>query len=255
MIHYQLLNCGFFHADGGAMFGAIPKAAWSHRVITDEQNRCRMGMNCVLAWTDDRVILIDTGVGTKSLEELIYYDFRDTKDIRDLVIEAGFKPEEVTDVILTHLHFDHCGGCSYLDKDGELMVSFPNARHYVGKKQWENYMNPNQLEAKSFRQKDMKPVHSSGLLQLVEEDLELFPGFRIELYDGHTYDQLAVIFDTEDRHLVVPGDVIPTRYHQSDIWISAYDIEPLQSLRSKQALKKKYPRDQYTYIFFHDIIQ
>ena len=234
------------------MFGAIPKRAWSRKLSSDSQNRCLMGMNCVLVWTDDRLVLIDAGVGSKDLGKLSYYDFQHNRDIRELVSEAGFQPEDVTDVILTHLHFDHCGGCTYTDSQAKPMVAFPRAKHHVGTKQWDSYQHPNYLEADSFRPQDMMPVYEAGLLHQIDEPLELFPGLRIEVYDGHTRGQLAVVIEGEEEQVVVPGDVIPTQHHLSDAWISAYDIEPLLSLASKQALKATYPPSRCRYVFYHD---
>lgn len=233
------------------MFGAVPKRAWSRKCPADEQNRCLLSMNCLLVKTDDRLILLDTGVGTKDLDKLAYYDFQALRDIRELVIEAGFCPEDVTDVVLSHLHFDHCGGCTYRDEAGQLQVSFPKAKHYVGQRQWENFLRPNPLEVDSFRREDLLPVQKAGLLTLVNKPFELFSGFHLDLFDGHTFGQLAAWFETEDELIIFPGDVIPTQAHLSDEWISAYDIEPLRSLESKRRVKAWAEGKTSRYVFYH----
>ena len=252
MIQYKILETGFFYADGGAMFGAIPKRAWNRKYPADNRNCCRLAMNCLLVWTENRIILLDTGAGTKNLGKLSYYQFQENKNIVDLIRNQGFEPEQVTDVILSHLHFDHCGGCTFTNEQGELSITFPNARHYVSKPQWENYRHPNDLEKDSFRAMDMIPIKEQGLLELIDADFELFPNFKIELYNGHTTGQLVTSFESENEWILFPGDVIPTKAHLSDKWISAYDTHPLDSLSAKQNIKKKFENKPVKIVFYHD---
>jgi glyoxylase-like metal-dependent hydrolase (beta-lactamase superfamily II) len=253
MIQYRILETGFFLADGGAMFGAIPKRAWSRKYPSDEGNCCRLAMNCLLVWNENRVVLLDTGVGNKDLGKLAYYHFQDLNEPTDLIRSQGFEPHQVTDVILSHLHFDHCGGCTYKDESGKLQVTFPNARHWVAKSQWENYLHPNGLEIDSFRPQDMLPVMEAGLLRLVEDDLDLFEGFHLKLFNGHTPGQIVSLIETgENEILLFPGDVIPTKAHCSPEWISAYDIAPLQSLAAKLKLKELTEGKKGNWVFYHD---
>jgi len=253
MWQYKILTGGFFHADGGAMFGAIPKRAWSRKYPSGEDNTCVLAMNCLLVWNQEKVVLLDTGVGTKDLGKLSYYRFYDVRDIAGMVRAQGFEPEQVTDVVLSHLHFDHCGGCTYRDANGNLRITFPNARHWVGRRQWDNYLNPNALEKNSFRSGDLCPVYESGLLQLVESGYcELADGFRLSTYDGHTTGQLVSFFESREGTGVFTGDVIPTRAHLPDDWISAYDTHPLQSLAAKVRLKKELKKNSPRLFFYHD---
>jgi len=236
------------------MFGAIPKRAWSRKYPSDEQNRCCLAMNCLLVWNDSRVILLDTGVGNRELGKLSYYGFKDRKDLRELIGLHGFSPEQITDVVLSHLHFDHCGGCTYRDEAGNLQVTFPNARHWVGEKQWQNYLHPNALEKDACRPDDMMPVFDAGLIHRIDSDFELCAGFDMKLFDGHTKNQIVSFVISSDRQkLLFPGDVIPTKAHLSDEWISAYDIEPLQSLDAKIKIKKWTKQEKVTIIFYHDL--
>ncbi len=253
MIYYQILETGFFYADGGAMFGAIPKRAWKRRYPSDEQNCCAMAMRCLLVWNEDRVVVLDTGVGNKNLGKLSYYRFYDLQDISSLVRSFGFEPEQVTDVVLSHLHFDHSGGCTYRDCSGELKITFPNAKHWVGERQWESYINPNYLESDAFRPEDMMPVYDAGLIKLIKEDTCLFDGFDLELYDGHTDGQLVSFIRTGERPVVYPSDVIPTKAHHSIDWISAYDIKPLSSVESKIKLIKKIEENKSSVVYYHDV--
>jgi len=253
MMEYQILQTGFFLADGGAMFGAIPKRAWSRKYPADEENRCCLAMNCLLVWNENRIVLLDTGVGNKELGKLSYYKFRDKKDLRELVSIQGFSPEQITDVVLSHLHFDHCGGCTYRDKDGNLRIAFPNATHWISEKQWQNYLHPNTLEKDAFRPEDLLPVFDAGLIHRIDSDFELFENFYLKLFDGHTQSQIVSFIKMEGRQeLLFPGDVIPTKAHLSDEWISAYDVEPLKSLAAKIELKKWTEQKNIKTIFYHD---
>jgi len=255
MWQYRIIEMGFFHADGGAMFGAIPKKAWNRKYPSNENNCCVLSMNCLLVWNGDRVILFDTGVGTKDLGKLSYYCFSELKDISEVVRSNGFEPEEITDVVLSHLHFDHCGGCTYLDEKSNLKVTFPNAIHWVGETQWENYLNPNPLEKASYRKTDLMPVFGSNLLKLVQSDIELYPGLQISLFDGHSSGQLVSIIESEDEQILFLSDTIPTKAHFSNEWISAYDISPLDSLNAKMKIKKLIEKKNTRIVFYHDAYQ
>jgi glyoxylase-like metal-dependent hydrolase (beta-lactamase superfamily II) len=251
MWQYRILETGNFYADGGAMFGVIPKTSWSRKYPSDERNTCRMAMRCLLAWNGQRVILMDTGVGNKDLRKLNYYRFHDLKNIADLIRESGFQPEQVTDIVLSHLHFDHCGGCSYLDEDDKLTITFPNALHWTGRKQWEIYAHPNQKNI-SFRRSDMMPVAEAGLVRQVDSAFELAEGFHVNIFKGHTYGQLASYIETDEGLCVFPGDIIPTQAHLPDAWISAYDTHPLFSEKAKQRLKKEIENKNARLVFYHD---
>ena len=253
MLQYRILKTGFFLADGGAMFGAIPKRAWNRKYPSDEQNLCRLAMNCLLVWNEDRIILLDAGVGNKELGKLSYYGFQERKDLCELIRSHGFNPEQVTDVVLSHLHFDHCGGCTYRDEEKNLRITFPNARHWIGEKQWQNYLHPNALEKDAFRREDLMPVFDAGLIRRIDSDVELCENFYMKLFDGHTQSQIVSFINIENgQWLLFPSDVIPTKAHLSDEWISAYDVEPLKSLAAKITLKEWTKQKNITTIFYHD---
>jgi glyoxylase-like metal-dependent hydrolase (beta-lactamase superfamily II) len=252
MIQYRILRTGFFVVDGGAMFGAIPKRAWRRAYPTDNENNCQLAMNCLLVWNEKRIILLDTGVGSKNLGKLSYYKFRALEDIVNLVRIYGFAPEQVTDVVLSHLHFDHCGGCTYM-RNNQPNIAFPKARHWVSAAQWDAYLNPNDLELSSYRSQDMTAVYAAGLVRLIDKDCELFEGFNLSLFDGHTKGQIVSFIDLGNKAtLLFTGDVIPTKAHFYDSWISAYDIEPLESLAAKKRIKEWTAGEQVTCFFYHD---
>jgi glyoxylase-like metal-dependent hydrolase (beta-lactamase superfamily II) len=197
--------------------------------------------------------VLDTGVGTKGFGKLSYYRFYDTHDIAGLVRENGFEPEQVTDVILSHLHFDHCGGCTYFDKAGNLKITFPNAKHWVGRRQWDNYRDPNALERDSFREADMLLVAEAQLVQFCEFScFELAEGFQLYTYKGHTIGQLVSVFESNEGTCIFAGDVIPTKAHFPDDWISAYDTHPLNALAAKIRLKNKMEETNARLFLYHD---
>lgn len=252
MVEYQILNSGFFYADGGAMFGAIPKSTWIRKYPCDETNTCRMAMRCLLVWNENRVVLLDTGVGSRNLGKLSYYRFQELQDISVQLKQSGFSPEDVTDVVLSHLHFDHCGGCTYIDESGDLQLTYPKAKHWVSQKQWKNYLHPNRLEKHSFREPDMLPVQKAGLLHLIEKGTDLFPGFTMSLYDGHSRGQIVSFIETANGLCVFSGDVFPTSAHLSIDWLSAYDIEPLLSVESRLRLKQEAKGKNAFLVLYHD---
>ena len=253
----QLIDTGFFHADGGAMFGAIPKTAWSRRYPSDEQNGCILAMRSVLVRDGNgRIILVDNGAGNKHLKQLSYYKFFDLVDLKDELQSRGVACEDVTDVVLTHLHFDHCGYTTQkeVQPDGKhlLKTTFPNATHWVSRAQWENFLHPNALEADSYFIENMQAVSASGTLRLIESDTTLCPGLDLRLFDGHTPGQIAPYITTSERTYVFAGDVIPLAASVSPLWISAYDTCPVVSYNEKIRMLEEATSKKQAIIYCHD---
>lgn len=249
----ELIETGFFYADGGAMFGAIPKTAWQRRYPSDEANGCILAMRTLLVTTDDgKIILIDTGAGDKHLKLLSYYRFFNRIDLPEALAMRNIHPEQVTDVVLTHLHFDHCGYSTRYNNDGELTVTFPKARHWVSRAQWENFLTPNALEKDSYFPENMLAVKEAGLLQLITEDTRLSPAIDLHLYHGHTPGQIVPYIHSPRRTYVFAGDVIPLAASLSPEWISAYDTYPVTSYHEKIRLLDKAVNERQAIIFCHD---
>lgn len=253
----QLIDTGFFYADGGAMFGAIPKTAWSRRYPSDEQNGCILAMRSALVRTDEgRIVLIDNGAGGKHLKQLAYYRFFGLTDLSDELKKRGVACEEVTDVVLTHLHFDHCGYTTQREESPgdtpRFSLAFPNATHWVSRPQWENFLHPNALEADSCFPENMQAVADSGRLRLIDADTDLCPGFRLRLFDGHTPGQIAPYITTAGRTYVFAGDVIPLAASVSPAWISAYDTYPVASYDAKVRMLEEAACEGQALIFCHD---
>lgn len=250
----ELIESGYFLADGGAMFGAIPKTAWSRRYPSNEANQCILAMRCVLVTSDSgRVILIDTGAGNKQLKSLAYYKFSDMIDMEKALESKGVSREMVTDIVLSHLHFDHCGYATIIDSEsGKTIPAFPNANYWVGETQWTNFIHPNPLESGAYFPENLLPVYDAGKLNLVSEDTLLCDGIQLRLFDGHTPGQLAVYMKNPSGTIVFAGDVIPLAASVSAEWISAYDTFPTISYQEKIRMLEEAVQKKQVLIYCHD---
>lgn len=253
MLNFHIIETGYFLGDGGVMFGPVPKKYWSAKYKTDENNMCEMSMRCLFIETDERRILVDTGLGNKHLSKLKYYRPHGLKDVRDEIRKIGYAPEEVTDVIFTHLHFDHCGAATVLNTDGNTVPAFPNATYRVSLAQWKNYRNPSLFEQQSFFSDNIEPLFDAGKLQFVAGDMPLCDNIRLELYDGHTPGQIVVLFDTEKGNFAFPGDVVPTSLNLALGWLSAYDCHAALAMEEKKRFLDKAKKENRTLIFYHDV--
>ncbi len=253
MYKVEVIDSGYIMADGGAMFGAIPKRAWSRKYPSNEENLCSLVMRCALVTSIDRKILIDTGMGNKHSDKTSYYQPHSLIDIENAIQHLGYKSNDITDVVLTHLHFDHCGHATRKDENGNIVPTFKNARYWLSLKQWENFKNPNLLEEDSIFAENIMSVYEAGLLNLVEEYMQIDEGFILRLFDGHSVGQLVAYIETDgDGMYTFPGDLIPTSAHVPLEWISAYDICALTSAKEKQRFLAEAEREGYTLIYCHD---
>lgn len=252
-MNIEIIDTGRFYADGGAMFGAIPKTAWSRRYPSNETNGCILTTRSLLIKLPERVVLVDNGAGYKHLSQLGYYNFFNQTDLKEELRKKGIAPEQVTDMVLTHLHFDHCGYSTQKDdKTGRLFPSFPNATHWVGSRQWENFLHPNPLEKDAYFIDNMQAIADNGLLRLIDTDTTLCPGIELRIFDGHTPGQLVPYITTPQRTFVFAGDVIPLAASVSPEWISAYDTHPLTSYQEKVRLLEEAAREKQALIYCHD---
>lgn len=252
MFEVKVLESGYIMADGGAMFGAIPKRAWMRKYDSDADNLCRLAMRCVLVVSDERKILIDLGMGNSRIKEAAYYQPQKIKDIPDLLLEQNLTAEDITDVVLTHLHFDHCGCATSLADDGSYVPAFKNARYWLSDKQWQNFKRPNRLEADSIFSSTIQPFYDSCQLNLIDKDCWLTKGIELRLYDGHSDGQIVVFIETSKGIVVTPSDLIPTSVHVPIEWISAYDISAIKSASEKLRFLSEVVEKDYTLIYYHD---
>lgn len=242
-----------FKLDGGAMFGVVPRPLWEKKAPADDKNRIQMGLNALLLTDGQRVILVDTGVGTKmgdKLNKIYVVDFEAAELTRSLK-EAGFDPGDVTDVILTHLHFDHVGGATY--EQGDTVVpTFPNAKYYVQKKHWEWAHDPSERDQASFFGENYDPLQENGLLEILDGPCELFPGVELLEVNGHTPGQQLVKVSDERKTLLHCGDLIPLSAHVPVPWVMGYDLFPLTTVAEKKNYLSQAVDENWLLFFEHD---
>ena len=213
---------------------------------------CVMSMRCLFIETDTRRIIVDNGLGNKHNSRLKFFQPHNLVDVRDEIRKIGYEPEEVTDVIISHLHFDHCGGNTIFNNKGESVPAYPNATYHLSLKQWNNYRKPSLFEKGSFFADNIEPVYDAGLLKFVLEDIQLDKNIQLELYDGHTPGQIVVFFENEEGKFVFPGDVVPTSLNLQLNWLCAYDNSMIVAMEEKKRFMDKAKAENRTLIFYHD---
>ena len=247
------IEAGTFHVDGGAAFGVVPKKVWQKRYPCDKDNFCTLHMRCLLVDTGERRILIDAGTGDKQLKYLAYYGFKGVIDFESELGKSGYECSDITDVIFTHLHFDHCGGATRFGADGESVeLVFPNATHWVSQTQWDNFMHPNVRESDSYFAENMIPISTAGKLKLVTENQMVCPELEIRIFNGHTVGQLVSYIHLGSKTLVYVGDGIPLAANVPLSWISSYDVFPLTAMEEKKVLLDEAADKEQILFFEHD---
>jgi glyoxylase-like metal-dependent hydrolase (beta-lactamase superfamily II) len=250
----DLFNIASFLIDGGAMFGVVPKIIWSRVYSSDENNLIVLTLRSLIIETNGHVILVDTGWGDKQDEKFFrHVHLHGGEGLMGGLLKRGYKPEDITDVFLTHLHADHCGGAVKRNFNGTgYELTFPNATYHVSRTQWEWAAKNNLREADSFLEENILPIEQSGRLNLVDEESELFPGFYIRMCYGHTPGLMIPIIKYKGKTLVYAGDLFPTVAHIPVIWNMSYDIESLKSIDEKDRMLKEALEGSYIFVFQHD---
>ena len=250
------IDTGFFKLDGGAMFGVVPKSIWNKLNPADENNMCTWAMRCLLVEEGNRLVLIDNGMGEKQSEKFFSYYFPHGDDtlIKSLA-KHGFTPEDVTDVFLTHLHFDHCGGSVKWNKERTgYELTFPNATCWSNEKHWQAAVNPNARERASFLKENILPIQETGKLKFISEGEELFPGFKSYFVYGHTEAMMLPQISFNGKTLVYMADLIPSVGHIPVPYVMAYDMQPLVTLQEKKIFLERAVKENYILFFEHDKI-
>lgn len=247
------IETGRFGLDGGAMFGIVPKPLWERSIPADSRNRIPLNMRCLLIEGAGRLMLVDNGLGDKYDDKFskIFAVNHEYAELNRSLNELGYTVEDITDVIITHLHFDHCGGSTRRTDDG-LDVVFKNARHLVQREHWEWAQTPNVRERNSFLKENMAPLQSSGLLEFLDGPSEIAPGIEVLIANGHTQAmQLVKISDTATT-LVFAADLLPTHAHIPSAWNMAYDLYPMTTINEKEAFLKEASEKNWHLFFEHD---
>jgi glyoxylase-like metal-dependent hydrolase (beta-lactamase superfamily II) len=249
------INTGNLKLDGGAMFGVVPKVIWGKIYPADENNLCNWSMRCLLIIDEDRKVLIDCGIGDKQTEKFFSNYYLNGDDTLEKSLAAiGFEVDDITDVILTHLHFDHCGGgVRWNETRTDYVPTFKNATYITSRAQWEWATNPNNREKASFLKENMLPIMEKGKLKLVDNDCELFPGISVRLFHGHTDGQVIPFIKYKEKTIVYMADVLPSSAHIPLPYVMSYDTRPLITLKEKEAFMNEAAKNGYVLFFEHDL--
>ncbi len=243
-----------FHLDGGAMFGVVPRALWSKVCPPDDDNRIRMNMNCVFIDTGKERILIETGIGEKWSQKQsdMFGITRQRSFAQSLESIAGVKPESISIVINTHLHFDHAGGNTVHDSQGQAVPAFPNASYFISRAEVEHAESPSERDRASYLPENWRPLAASGQLQLKDADYEVVPGLRMETYAGHNRSMQCWRLTREGETIFGFADLVPMRAHVPFPWIMGYDLYPVETLEAKKKLLPQAAREGWVCLFYHD---
>lgn len=249
----QTIDTGFFKLDGGAMFGVVPKSIWNKLNPSDSNNMCNWAMRCLLIEDGNQLILIDNGLGTKQDNKFFSYYFLNGDDsLSNSLYKAGFSETDVTDMFLTHLHFDHCGGG--VSRVGEkLKLTFPNAHYWSNEDHWRWATQPNAREKASFLKENILPMQESGQLKFVgEKDLSPFPQMNIFFAFGHTDRMMIPKIKYKNKTICFMADLLPSSHHVPLPYVMGYDTRPLLTMQEKEAFLMEAASNNYILFLEHD---
>ena len=250
------VDTGFFKLDGGAMFGVVPKSIWSRTNPADENNLCTWAMRCLLVSDGNRLVLIDNGIGDKQDARFFshYYLHGDASLAKSLQ-QLGVHPTDITDVFLTHLHFDHCGGSVKYGSHGQYELTFPRATYWTNEDHWNWATVPNPREKASFLEENILPLQEHGVLKYLDlATKSLFPGFDFLTMDGHTDKQMLPKMQYKGHTLVFMADLLPSVGHIPLPYVMGYDTRPLLTLQEKQLFLEEAAQNQYVLFLEHDSV-
>jgi len=248
------INAGHFKLDGGAMFGVVPKSMWKKLNPPDENNMCNWAMRCLLVEDEGRLILIDNGMGNKQDEKFFgYYYLNGDDTLEKSLAKNGFSKDDITDVFLTHLHFDHCGGS--IEKEGEKLVpAFRNATYWSNESHWEWAVHPNDREKASFLKENILPIQASGKLKFIEtkQGIEFTKNFKIRFVNGHTESMMLPELKYKGKTIIYMADLLPSVAHIPIPYVMAYDTRPLETLKEKKSFLTDAQQNNFILFFEHD---
>lgn len=252
--HAQLIDAGRYRLDGGAMFGVVPRTLWEKKNPPDELNRILLALNTLLLTRDDRIIMIDSGVGTKFTEkfQIMYAVDNSEYSLLSSLKAKNIFPEDVTDVIITHLHFDHAGGTTYSDEMGNIKLQFPNATHYIQKRQLEWALKGFARDRASYFSDNINPHLKSNKLKVLDGPEKIFDDIEIIISDGHTVAQQLLLVKGKNENLLYAADLLPMSSHIPLPWIMAYDLYPVTTIQEKENILRRAIDEEWFVFFEHD---
>ena len=252
----QTIHSGYFKLDGGAMFGVVPKTLWNKLNPPDDNNLCTWSFRCLLIETDDRKILVDCGMGDKQDAKFkSFFEPHGKTDIVNALKEKGVDANDITDVFLTHLHFDHCGGAVTQKENGTLVPTFPNARYWSNERHWHWAMNPNERERNSFLKENFVPLKEQGVVEFIDssnKNVDWLPGIRIQFVYGHTEAMMLPVIEFNNQTYIYCADLFPSSLHIPMPYVMAYDVRPLITLEEKALILNNAVENNHILIFEHD---
>jgi glyoxylase-like metal-dependent hydrolase (beta-lactamase superfamily II) len=250
------VDTGFFKLDGGAMFGVVPKSIWSRTNPSDENNLCPWAMRCLLVSDGNRLVLIDNGIGDKQDARFFsHYYLHGDASLAKSFQQLGVHPTDITDVFLTHLHFDHCGGSVKYGSHGQYELTFPRATYWTNEAHWNWATVPNPREKASFLEENILPMQEHGVLNYLDlATKSLFPGFDFLTMDGHTDKQMLPKIQYKGRSLVFMADLLPSVGHIPLSYVMGYDTRPLLTLQEKQLFLEEAAQNNYVFFLEHDSV-
>ena len=255
-VKIKVINSGLFKLDGGAMFGVVPQAIWKNLNPPDDNNMCTWALRCLLVEDGDRKILIDTGMGDKQDDKFRSHFYPHGSTLLNSLKENGVTPDEITDVLLTHLHFDHCGGALYRDND-QIKTTFPNAVYWSNASHYQWAITPNYREKASFLPENIKPLKDLGQLDFIEEKdgVRFSDNITIKFAYGHTEAMMFPHIHLDNANvLIYTADLLASSFHVRMPYVMSYDIRPLVTLAEKKALYAEAVADNQYFFFEHDPI-
>lgn len=246
------IEAGALWLDGGSMFGSVPKPLWSRTNPADERNRIRLAMRTLLLEGPGRRVLVDTGLGTKDDDRFRdIFRVEDEPSLENSLRAAGLALADITDVLLTHLHFDHAGGATRREGD-RLVPTFPKAKYWIQRRNWDNAHAPNPRERASYRSENFDPLEAAGVVGLVDGAAELWPGIQLVLADGHTRGQQLVRVSGGGETLYFVADLIPTAAHVRIPFVMGYDVAAIETMAEKRSLLERAVDERAWIVLEHD---
>ncbi|MFH1119718.1 MAG: MBL fold metallo-hydrolase [Bacteroidota bacterium] len=253
MMKLTTIEADNWKMDGGVAFGVVPKSLWIKVYPDDGDNLIKITTRCLLVQISDRNILIDAGMGDKRDQK--YYSYRHrfgASGFTEPLKKAGLFPAEITDVLYTHLHDDHVGGATYHDNTGNVAEFFPNARYWCSEAQWEWSKYSNKRESAAFFSDNLEPLEKSGKLHLIKQEGKWMPDIEIRMFNGHTRGQIIPFIRVQGSTVVFLADFIPARAFIPIPYVPSVDIEPLLTLKEKEAFLEEAVQNGYILLFEHD---
>ncbi len=248
------LETGTFRLDGGAMMGSVPKVLWEKTNIPDELNRIELAMRCLLLDDGKSKVIVETGIGDKQIDSFIkmFNVKKEKQALSNTLSKYKINQYNITDIIITHLHFDHSGGATQFDKENNIVPTFSNAKYHISDRNWDAGIHPNPRDRASYLPENFIPIQQADLLHLVSEDEEILPGISTIRVNGHTPGQQLIKVESMGEVLVFCGDLIPLKSHLKLPWIMGYDLNAMQTLKEKTNFLNQVAEEGWWLFFYHD---